>query len=307
MLDVDGLRKTYSGRGREVEAVRDLTFRLGEGELACLVGPSGCGKTTLLKCVSGLMRPTAGSVALDGRPVTGPPPDMAVVFQEYGRSLFPWLTVRGNVELPLKEKRLPKPRRRELVDGALEAVGLGHAGSQHPWELSGGMQQRVAIARAIAYEPRVLLMDEPFAAVDAQTRADLEDLIRGLWQRFSMTVLFVTHDIDEAVYLGQRVIVLSASPTVVQDDVSVDLPDERDQLTTRSAPRFAELRAHVYREIQNAKNGGGGPSGTGATGTGGAEGSGADGGGGAGDAEGADGEGGADGPDRAPTATGGRR
>ncbi|MDA2803057.1 ABC transporter ATP-binding protein [Nocardiopsis suaedae] len=308
MLDVDGLRKTYNGRGRDVEAVRDLTFRLAEGELSCLVGPSGCGKTTLLKCVSGLMRPTAGAVTIDGRPVTGPPPDMAVVFQEYGRSLFPWLTVRGNVELPLKEKRLPKARRRELVDGALEAVGLAHAGAQHPWELSGGMQQRVAIARAIAYEPRVLLMDEPFAAVDAQTRADLEDLIRGLWQRFSMTVLFVTHDIDEAVYLGQRVIVLSASPTVVQDDVRVDLPEERDQLTTRSAPRFAELRAQVYREIQNAKNGsggggegaaeGGGTAGTDASGTG-ADASEAD--------EGAGGAGGADGPDRAPTPSGGLR
>ena len=320
MLDVDGLRKTYSGRGREVEAVRDLTFRLGEGELACLVGPSGCGKTTLLKCVSGLMRPTAGTVALDGRPVTGPPPDMAVVFQEYGRSLFPWLTVRGNVELPLKEKRLPKARRRELVDEALEAVGLAHAGAQHPWELSGGMQQRVAIARAIAYEPRVLLMDEPFAAVDAQTRADLEDLIRGLWQRFSMTVLFVTHDIDEAVYLGQRVIVLSASPTVVQDDVRVDLPDERDQLSTRSAPRFAELRAYVYRGAQNAKNGGGGhgPTDAEGAGDGGTEGSGtadpADPAGSEADTEsgakadgGADSAGGADGPDRAPTATGGQR
>ncbi|WP_017540268.1 ABC transporter ATP-binding protein [Nocardiopsis halophila] len=285
MLDVNGLRKTYRGQGREVEAVRDLTFGLGEGELACLVGPSGCGKTTLLKCVSGLMRPTAGTVALDGRPVDGPPPDMAVVFQEYGRSLFPWLTVRGNVELPLKEKRLPKARRRELVEESLEAVGLAHAASLHPWELSGGMQQRVAIARAIAYEPRVLLMDEPFAAVDAQTRADLEDLIRGLWKRFSMTVLFVTHDIDEAVYLGERVIVLSSSPTVVQDDVRVDLPEERDQLTTRSAPRFAELRALVYREIQNAKNGDGGAGRTGAAG----------------------GPAGTDGPDREPTATGGAR
>jgi len=255
MLDVTGLRKIYRGGDREVEAVRDLTFSLPEGELACLVGPSGCGKTTLLKCISGLMQPTSGTVRVDGRQVTGPPPGMAVVFQEYGRSLFPWLTVQDNVELPLKEKRLPKARRRELVGEALEAVGLGNAAAAHPWELSGGMQQRVAIARAIAYEPRVLLMDEPFAAVDAQTRADLEDLVRRLWKRFSMTVLFVTHDIDEAVYLGQRVLVLSSSPTVVQDDVRIDLDDERDQLSTRSAPRFAELRSYVYAEIQNAKQG----------------------------------------------------
>lgn len=253
VLDVNGLQKTYTTGGRSVEAVRDLTFRLDAGELACLVGPSGCGKTTLLKCVAGLLSPTAGTVTVDGRPVHEPPPDMAVVFQEYGRSLFPWLTVRGNVELPLKEKRLPKARRTVLVEEALEAVGLAGSEHSHPWELSGGMQQRVAIARAIAYEPRVLLMDEPFAAVDAQTRADLEDLVRGLWRRFSMTVLFVTHDIDEAVYLGGRVLVLSASPTVVQDDIGIDLPDERDQLTTRSAQRFAELRARVHGEIQQAK------------------------------------------------------
>jgi NitT/TauT family transport system ATP-binding protein len=219
------------------------------------VGPSGCGKTTLLKCISGLMSPTSGSVTLAGKPVTGPPEDMAVVFQEYGRSLFPWMSVRKNVELPLKEKKLPKARRTELVDEALAAVGLTEAAGRYPWQLSGGMQQRVAIARAIAYEPKVLLMDEPFAAVDAQTRADLEDLIRVVWQKFGVTILFVTHDIDEAVYLGQRVLVLSNSPTVVQDDLVVDLPAERDQLTTRSDPRFTELRATVYAEIQAAKRG----------------------------------------------------
>jgi NitT/TauT family transport system ATP-binding protein len=255
MLDVRGLKKVYDADGRKVEAVRDLTFRLEAGELVCLVGPSGCGKTTLLKCISGLMSPTDGIVTLAGSKVTAPPPDMAVVFQEYGRSLFPWLTVRGNIELPLKEKKLPRERRRALVDEALAAVGLADAGGRYPWQLSGGMQQRVAIARAIAYEPKVLLMDEPFAAVDAQTRADLEDLIRSVWKRFGVTILFVTHDIDEAVYLGQRVLVLSNSPTVVQDDLTVDLPDKRDQLTTRADPRFTELRAKVYAEIQAAKRG----------------------------------------------------
>jgi NitT/TauT family transport system ATP-binding protein len=255
MLDVTGLEKVYDADGRKVEAVRDLTFTLGSGELVCLVGPSGCGKTTLLKCISGLMSPTAGTVTLAGQKVTGPPKDMAVVFQEYGRSLFPWMTVRQNIELPLKEKKLPKARRAELVDEALVAVGLAEADGRYPWQLSGGMQQRVAIARAIAYEPKVLLMDEPFAAVDAQTRADLEDLIRTVWRKFGVTILFVTHDIDEAVYLGQRVLVLSNSPTVVQDDLHVDLPDERDQLTTRSDPRFTELRAKVYAQIQAAKRG----------------------------------------------------
>ncbi|MEV6171470.1 ABC transporter ATP-binding protein [Streptomyces sp. NPDC051954] len=253
MLDIRGLRKTYQGSGRQVEAVRDLTFTVKAGELVCLVGPSGCGKTTLLKCMGGLLSPTSGQVLLDGVPVTGPPPGMAIVFQEYGRSLFPWMRVADNVELPLKEKGTPKAKRRELVTDALRSVGLPDAADAYPWQLSGGMQQRVAIARALAYEPQVLLMDEPFAAVDAQTRADLEDLVRVLWQERGITVLFVTHDIDEAVYLGERVIVLSASPTVVQDELHIDLPDERDQLHTRVSPRFTELRTHVYEQIQAAK------------------------------------------------------
>ena len=255
MLDVRGLKKVYDGSGRRIEAVRDLTFTVAAGDLVCLVGPSGCGKTTLLKCMGGLLAPTGGEVLLEGRKVTGPPPGMAFVFQEYGRSLFPWMRVAENVELPLKQKRLPRGRRRELVADALGSVGLADAAGAYPWQLSGGMQQRVAIARALAYEPHVLLMDEPFAAVDAQTRADLEDLVRGLWRERGITILFVTHDIDEAVYLGRRVIVLSASPTVVQDQLTVDLPDERDQLHTRVAPRFAELRTHVYEQIQAAKRG----------------------------------------------------
>jgi NitT/TauT family transport system ATP-binding protein len=254
VLDVRGIKKVYESKDRTVEAVRDLTFTLPAGELACLVGPSGCGKTTLLKIMSGLLEPTSGEVRMEGEVVNGPPPGMAVVFQEYGRSLFPWMTVRDNVELPLKQKKLPAARRTELVEESLAAVGLAEAHAAYPWQLSGGMQQRVAIARAVAYEPHVLLMDEPFAAVDAQTRADLEDLIRDLWHRFQVTTLFVTHDIDEAVYLGQRVLILSNSPTVIRDDLAIDLPDERDQLTTRSSPRFAELRARVYEQIHRAKD-----------------------------------------------------
>jgi len=254
-LDVRGLQKTYSGQGPSVEAVRDLTFVVRRGELVCIVGPSGAGKTTLLRCIAGLLATSDGRITLDGVAVTGPPPGMAVVFQEYGRSLFPWMTVGQNVELPLKEKRIPKAERQRLVHAALEAVGLTDSARAHPWQLSGGMQQRVAIARAVAYEPSVLLMDEPFAAVDAQTRADLEDLVRSLWERLGVTVLFVTHDIDEAVYLGQRVLVLSNRPTVVLEDVRIDLPDRRDQLETRSLPRFTELRRHVYELIQLAKQG----------------------------------------------------
>lgn len=257
ILDVQHIQKIYRGKTREqdVEAIGDLNFSVGQGELACIVGPSGAGKTTLLKCIAGLLDVTSGSVSLEGAEVTGPPPGMAVVFQEYGRSLFPWLTVGKNVELPLKEKGIPKTRRAELVSKALEAVGLSKVAHSYPWQLSGGMQQRVAIARAVAYEPHLLIMDEPFASVDAQTRAELEDLVRALWERLKVTVLFVTHDIDEAVYLGQRILVLSTSPTEILADVTVDLPDERDQHHTRALPRFGELRTEVYDLIQQAKAG----------------------------------------------------
>jgi NitT/TauT family transport system ATP-binding protein len=253
MLEVKNLHKVYDGHGRRVTAVGDLTFSVPEGQFACVVGPSGCGKTTLLRVLAGLLPATSGEVRVQGTPVTAPPPGLAVVFQEYGRSLFPWLRVRENVELPLKAQGMAHAKRRELAAEALAAVGLSDADRAYPWQLSGGMQQRVAIARAIAYQPRVLLMDEPFAAVDAQTRADLEDLVRSVWQRFGVTLLFVTHDIDEAVYLGQRVIVLSASPTTVAQDLTIDLPAERDQLTTRSDARFTELRAQVYAQIQKMK------------------------------------------------------
>jgi NitT/TauT family transport system ATP-binding protein len=255
LLRVEHLRKVYASGTGEVEAIGDVSFTMDAGELVCIVGPSGCGKTTLLKCLAGLLRPTSGHVAMDGSPVTGPSPAMAVVFQEYGRSLYPWLTVRGNVELPLRHKKLSRAERDRIVTDALEAVGLPQAARSHPWELSGGMQQRVAIARAIAYHPEVLIMDEPFAAVDAQTRADLEDLVRELHLTRKISTVFVTHDIDESVYLGERVLVLSNSPARVREDLAIDLPQERDQLTTRSLRRFAELRAHVYDHIQRAKRG----------------------------------------------------
>lgn len=261
VLLVDGLRKVYPAptpQAEAVEAIRDLTFTIPQGQLVCIVGPSGAGKTTLLKCIAGLLPPTAGRLELEGKAITGPPKTMAVVFQEYGRSLYPWMSVQANVELPLKTSGVAKAERRARTEEALHAVGLDDAGDKYPWQLSGGMQQRVAIARAVAYRPQILLMDEPFAAVDAQTRADLEDLVRKIWKELGVTVLFVTHDIDESVYLGQRVIVLSNRPTVVQDVVTIDLPDERDQLTTRSDPRFVELRHHIYGEIQRAKGNSGG-------------------------------------------------
>jgi len=253
MLEIQGLRKVYDGHGRQIEALRDITLTVAAGEIVCVVGPSGCGKTTLLRCIGGLLPTTSGHVRLAGTPVTGPADGLAIVFQEYGRSLFPWLRVADNVALPLRAKGLAKAQRSRLVAEALAAVNLPDAGHAYPWQLSGGMQQRVAIARALAYQPRVLLMDEPFAAVDAHTRADLEDLVRTLWHTTGVTLLFVTHDIDEAVYLGQRVVVLSSSPTHVVEDLAIDLPDERDQLSTRSDPRFVELRTHVYARIKRTE------------------------------------------------------
>jgi NitT/TauT family transport system ATP-binding protein len=255
VIEIRGLRKVYDGHGRQVEALAGIDFSVEAGELVCVVGPSGCGKTTLLRCLAGLLAPTSGQVSVGGVRVDGPPDGLAIVFQEYGRSLFPWLRVAENVELPLKAKGVARSQRRDLVREALDAVGLTDAQSAWPWQLSGGMQQRVAIARALAFQPAVLLMDEPFAAVDAQTRADLEDLVRTMWQRFGVTMLFVTHDIDESVYLGQRVVVLSSSPTTVIEDLTIDLPAERDQLTTRGSARFVELRGHVYARVQQAKRG----------------------------------------------------
>jgi NitT/TauT family transport system ATP-binding protein len=180
-LELRHLRKVYSSRGNaDVEAIRDLDCTVEKGQFVCIVGPSGAGKTTLLRCVAGLLTPTSGEVLVTGKRVTSPPDGLAVVVQEYSRSLMPWMTVTQNVELPLVEKRVPRGERKRLVTEALEAVGLTSSAHAHPWQLSGGMQQRVAIARAVAYEPSVLFMDEPFAAVDAQTRSELEDLVRSL-------------------------------------------------------------------------------------------------------------------------------
>jgi NitT/TauT family transport system ATP-binding protein len=250
ILEIEGVGKTYGVGDKATHAIGDVSLTVGAREFVCVVGPSGCGKTTLLKCIAGLMHPSRGRVLLRGRPVTGPPEELALVFQEYSRSLMPWASVRNNVLLPLRHKNLSRGRRRELVEEALAAVGLTRFIDHHPWELSGGMQQRVAIARALAYQPSILLMDEPFASVDAQTRGDLEDLILKVREEYGITILFVTHDIDESVYLADRVVVLTHAPTEVKEIVAVTLPRTRDQLATKELPEFAHLRAHVYRLIK---------------------------------------------------------
>jgi NitT/TauT family transport system ATP-binding protein len=250
MLKITNLSKTYGTGETATQAIADLSFEVNRGEFVCIVGPSGCGKTTLLKTMSGLLPATSGTVELDGKPITAPPEQMALVFQDYSRSLYPWMTVTANVEFPLRRKSIAKAERRHEVQKALESVGLDGFEGKYPWQLSGGMQQRVAIARGLAYRPEILLMDEPFASVDAQTRSDLEDLVLKLRNDYGITILFVTHDIDESVYLADRVVILTQRPTVVQETLEVPLPRPRDQVTTKELPEFAQLRAHVYRAIK---------------------------------------------------------
>ncbi len=251
MLEVRDLVHQYGTGPGAHTAVSELTFTVAEDELACIVGPSGCGKSTLLRCIAGLIRPSAGTVTLHGDLVQGVPADLAVVFQDYSRSLFPWLSVRGNVEFPLRTRVSGRGARRARAMEALEWVGLAEAAGKYPWQLSGGMQQRVSIARALASQPSLLLMDEPFASVDAQTRAELEDLLLRVRREHGSTVLLVTHDIDESVYLGDRVLVLSRSPATIVADLTVDLPPQRDQITTRGSSTFVELRTEIARLLHD--------------------------------------------------------
>jgi NitT/TauT family transport system ATP-binding protein len=249
-LDVVHLNKVYAGRGRETVAVADLHFGVAEDEFLSIVGPSGCGKTTMLRMVAGLLPPTSGSVLLRGRPVTEPPPEMVLVFQDYGRSLCHWRHVTGNVQFALERSGLGTAERTQRVSQALDVVGLTEFRDHYPWELSGGMQQRLQIARALAYQPRILLMDEPFGSLDALTRAELEDQLLDIWSSQPKTVLFVTHDIEEAVYLSDRVLILSARPSSVVEELRVELPRPRDQITTRSLERFVDYRNHIYTRIR---------------------------------------------------------
>jgi NitT/TauT family transport system ATP-binding protein len=260
VLEIESVSRTYGAAGTAHLAVDGISLHVDEGELVTLVGPSGCGKSTLLRCIAGLMPPTAGRVLLNGTPVTKVPDGLAVVFQDYSRSLYPWLRVRENVALPLKNASRARAGQgrgdrnraayRERALSALESVGLADAAGKYPWQLSGGMQQRVAIARALACEPELLLMDEPFGSVDAQTREDLEDLVLRVRAERNITILLVTHDIDESVYTGDRVIVLTPGPGRVRADIKVDLPAPRDQIKTKELREFAHLRSEVSRLVR---------------------------------------------------------
>ncbi|MEV5408418.1 ABC transporter ATP-binding protein [Thermopolyspora sp. NPDC052614] len=250
MLRIEDLAHTY-GRGEKAHrAIDGITLNVAENELVSIVGPSGCGKSTLIRCIAGLIRPTRGRVLLEGSPIEQVPDNLAVVFQDYSRSLFPWMSVAENIALPLRRKGLNRVQRAAATQEALEQVGLDGAGRKHPWELSGGMQQRVSIARALAYRPALMLMDEPFGSVDAQTREDLEDLLLRVRDHHKMTIILITHDIDESVYVGDRVVVLSSAPATVRGDLPVRLPAPRDQIATRELPEFVSLRAEVGRLVR---------------------------------------------------------
>jgi NitT/TauT family transport system ATP-binding protein len=229
-----------------------VTFGVEDGEFVCVVGPSGCGKTTLLKCIAGLLRPTRGEIVLRGRRVTAPPDEMALVFQEYGRSLMPWASVRSNVLLPLRHKPIGRNERAALVEDALESVGLTRFIDHYPWQLSGGMQQRAGLARALAVNPAILLMDEPFGAVDAQTRQLLQEELLELWQRERKTVIFVTHSMDEAVYLSDRVVVMTPRPGKVAEILDVPLPRPRVSEQVRRHAKFVDLTNYIWESLKRA-------------------------------------------------------
>ncbi|MET7767792.1 ABC transporter ATP-binding protein [Nocardia sp. NPDC005366] len=249
-LALDGVGKQFSIRGsnEKFTALEDITLELREGEFLVLVGPSGSGKSTLLDLLGGLSKPSSGKILLDGAPITGPGLDRGIVFQQY--ALLPWRTARANIEFGLEAKGLRRRARRELADNYLELVGLTGFGDRYPHELSGGMKQRVAIARSLAFDPEVLLMDEPFAALDAQTRESLQDELLRIWRATGKTILFITHGIDEAVYLGQRVAVLTSRPGRVKAVIDVDI--ERDTgADIRSTEAFRSYRHEIWSLLRS--------------------------------------------------------
>jgi ABC-type nitrate/sulfonate/bicarbonate transport system ATPase subunit len=247
-LEVRDLSVVFTRRrGGTVVAVDHLSLDVRDREFVSIVGPSGCGKSTLLRIVAGLIRPTAGLAAVDGRPVEGPGADRGMVFQSY--TLFPWLTVQGNVEFGLRLRGIDAEERVRVARRHIDLVGLQGTEPAYPKELSGGMQQRVAIARALANDPTILLMDEPFGALDAQTRSIMQELLLRVWEQTQKTVLFVTHDIDEAVLLSDRIYVMTARPGRIKAEVAVPLPRPRE-VDVIDAPEFIAIRQRIHALIR---------------------------------------------------------
>lgn len=250
LISFDNVSLTLAGR----EILRDISLTVDDGEFVCVVGHSGCGKTTLLRLLAGLFQPTVGTVLYDGKPMTKPRQDIAVVFQDYGKALLPWRTAAGNVALALEAIGTPVAERADRIASLLGLVGLSGHTDKYPGQMSGGMQQRLQIARCLAQEPRVLLMDEPFGALDAMTRQELQDEVLALLARTKATVFFVTHDLEEAIYLGDRVVGLLSNPGRIASVFEVGLARPRDQLTTRENPEFLHLRRELFDFIKHSKS-----------------------------------------------------
>jgi NitT/TauT family transport system ATP-binding protein len=250
VLRVSGLHKSFAAAGGTTVALNGVDLEIEAGSFVSIVGPSGCGKSTLLQIMAGLATPTSGDAYYKQSRVEGPPPDVLYVFQQYTRSLFPWKSVERNVAFGLENKGTLSraeiaSRTRELI-GLMKLTGFER---HYPWQLSGGMQQRVAIARALACRPAVLLMDEPFSAVDALTRVGLQELVRSLWRELNLTVVFVTHDVDEGVYLSTRVVALTRAPGTIAIDIPIELPAPRNQITTRALPAYLDYRARLLAQL----------------------------------------------------------
>jgi NitT/TauT family transport system ATP-binding protein len=256
-------RTFYSPKGEKIEAIKDVSLEVEDafsssgrdvGEFRVLLGPSGCGKSTLLRMIAGLDKPTAGEILVNGVPVSGPSKDRGMVFQKY--TSFPWLSVRQNVEYGMKINHVPEAQRKETADRLLKEVGLAEFADVYPETLSGGMQQRVAIARTLALRPSVILMDEPFGALDAQTRSDMQQLLLKIWDETACTILFVTHDVEEAVYLADRIFIMSSHPGTIVEDVQVPFDRPRD-LELKEKNEFHELQHYVLGRLKSAPGVGG--------------------------------------------------
>jgi NitT/TauT family transport system ATP-binding protein len=248
ILEVRGVSKEFELPGRRVEALRDANLRVGKGEFVCLIGASGCGKSTLLRIVAGFETPTRGQALMSGVPIAGPSPERGMVFQDYG--LFPWLTVRRNIAFGPVSRQRSKQEVESTVERFIRLIGLQRFADAYPHQLSGGMKQRVAIARVLANDAKIVLMDEPFGALDAMTREHLQDELLEIWQRTGLTVLFVTHSIEEAVFLADRIVVMSPSPGRIESEVSVSLSRPRDVV----APNFNDIRRQLALKLHSHQN-----------------------------------------------------
>ncbi|KQR55375.1 ABC transporter ATP-binding protein [Acidovorax sp. Leaf160] len=247
-LSIQGVSRTFtSAKGQATQALLPVDFHVADNDFVTILGPSGCGKSTMLRIVAGLDHPTSGQVLLDGRPVDGPGADRGMVFQSY--TLFPWLTIEQNIRFGLRERGMPEAQQKERAAYFIAKVGLRGFEQHYPKQLSGGMQQRTAIARALANDPKILLMDEPFGALDNQTRVLMQELLLGIWEAERKTVMFVTHDIDEAIFMANRVAVFSARPGRIKTELAVDLPHPR-HYTIKTSPEFMQLKARLTEEIR---------------------------------------------------------